>query len=342
VRPWTEVLAGRVDERLINAPSLEGNLLGDPATRPIAVYLPPGYDDSADRYPVIYVLHGFGSYVTRWSNRPSYAELTAREHIDAVFGDGAPGCLVAYVDAFTSVGGSQYVDSPGTGRYHSYLTTDVVSFVDAEYRTLAQPQSRAVLGQSSGGIGAITAALLRPDVFGAFAAHAPDACFDLTLRPDLALAHRALRDLYDSSYEAFFSDFAARLPKAQPNDAVLLLVWAMAACYSADPNGTVRLPFDLETGAVVSEVWQRWLAFDPVVLVPAHEDSIRQMRAIWLDAGRRDEHLLDLAAEIVAARIEDAGPDDFSFELYEGTHRDYQHRFAKSVHYLAERLARAG
>ncbi len=341
MRPWTEELFGRLEEREIHAPSLEGNPLGDPATRPISIYLPPGYEESAERYPAIYVLHGFGSYVTRWSNRPTYVDLTARERVDTAFRDGAPGCVVVYVDAWTSVGGSQYVDSPGTGRYHSYLTTDVIAFVDRQYRTLTSPASRAVLGQSSGGIGAITAALLRPDVFGAFAAHAPDACFDLTLRGDIALAHRALRDLYDSSYDAFFEDFRTRRAMSRPSDAPLTLVWAMASCYSTDPDGTVRVPFDLSTGELVNEIWERWLAWDPIRLVPRHEDAIRGMRGIWLDAGRRDEHLLDVAAELVARAIDDAGPEDFAFELYEGTHRDYQHRFALSVRYLAERLQRA-
>jgi S-formylglutathione hydrolase FrmB len=340
VRPWREELFGRIEERELHAPSLVDNPLGDPASRPISVYLPPGYDDSSARYPAIYVLHGFGSYVNRWTNR-QFFDLTARERIDAVFHEGAPACVVAYVDAWTSVGGSQYVDSPGVGRYHSYLTTDVVGFVDGEYRTLPAAASRAVLGQSSGGIGAITAALLRPDVFGAFAAHAPDACFDLTLRGDLALAHRALRDLYDSSYEAFFADFSSRLPMSRPSDSVLWLVWAMSACYSAEPNGAVRVPFDLVTGELLGETWERWLASDPLHLVPRHEEEVRGMRAIWLDAGRRDEHLLDVAAQIVAGEIEDAGPQDFAFELYEGTHRDYQHRLATSTRYLAERLARA-
>lgn len=340
VRPWSEELSGRLEERELHAASLEDNPLGDPSTRPIAVYLPPGYDGATVRFPTIYVLHGYGSYLNRWANRSMFG-LTAHEQIDQAFADGAPGCVVVYVDGWTSVGGSQYVDSPGVGRYQTYLIEDVVGFVDREYRTLPHPASRAVLGQSSGGIGAITAALLHPEIFGAFGAHAPDACFDLTLRGDLALAHRALRDLYDSSYQAFFSNFAARPPMSRASDFLLWLVWAMSACYSADADGTVRLPFDLASGELVEAVWGRWLAWDPIRLIPNHAEAIAKMRAIWLDAGRGDEHLLDVAAEMLARAIEDAGADDFAFELYDGTHRDYQHRFAFSVRYLAERLRRA-
>ncbi len=53
--------------------------------------------------------------------------------------------------AWTAYGGSQFVDSPGTGRYHSYLCDEVVPFVDAHYRTLPEPAHRAISGKSSVG-----------------------------------------------------------------------------------------------------------------------------------------------------------------------------------------------
>ncbi|MGA8296005.1 MAG: alpha/beta hydrolase-fold protein [Acidimicrobiales bacterium] len=339
MRPWSQELIGHIDEREFHSPSLDDNPLGDPSTRPIAIYTPPGYAESDLAYPSIYVLHGYGSHVATWSERHLF-DLTVPERIDEVFAMGGSPCVVVYVDAWTRFGGSQYVDSPGTGNYHTYLSTDVISYVDENYRTIPAPQSRAVIGQSSGGIGAITASLLRPDVFGAFAAHAPDACFDLTMRGELALAHRALRDLYDSSYDAFFSDFSSRLPMSRPSDFTLQLVWAMSACYSSDPDGTVRVPFDLSSGQLIEELWERWLDWDPYRLIPRHKDAVRQMRAIWLDSGRRDENLFDVAAEMLAHSLSAQDPKDFVFELYEGTHRDYRHRFATSVRYLAERLKR--
>src|SRR5919198_1259829 len=76
-------------------------------------------------------------------------------------------CLVVFVDAWTSLGGSQFIDSPGTGRYGSYLCDEVVSFVDAHYRTLAGPAHRGIMGKSSGGYGAMVTPMLRPDRFGA-------------------------------------------------------------------------------------------------------------------------------------------------------------------------------
>src|SRR3984885_3742180 len=134
--PWSGALAGRIDEHVVTSAALRGNPLGDPVERPLWVYVPPGYDDGDDRLPSIYVIQGYTGYVTMWANRDAYHQPFP-ETADALFASGqAPPCIVVWVDAWTAYGGSQFVDSPGTGRYHSYLCDDVVAFVAAHYRTL--------------------------------------------------------------------------------------------------------------------------------------------------------------------------------------------------------------
>src|SRR5207253_11348205 len=88
--------------------------------------------------------------------------------------DAQPPAIVVWADAWTSLGGSQFVDSPGTGRYHTYLCEDVIPFVDARYRTLAGAAHRGISGKSSDGYGAMITPLLRPDLFGGLATHAGD------------------------------------------------------------------------------------------------------------------------------------------------------------------------
>ena len=116
-------------------------------------------------------------------------------------------------------------------------------------------------------------------------------------------------------------------------------MYAMAACYSADEDGTVRLPFDPTTGREVPEVWQRWLAHDPVRMVPQHADALRSMKAIYIDAGTRDEWYLDLAAEAFRAELEAIGVTDVRFELFDATHMSIGYRYPISLAYLAERLS---
>ena len=339
--PWSATLSGRLDELVIESEVLRGNPLGDPHERPIWVYVPPGYDDApTSRYPTIYVIQGYTGHVAMWANRNAFRQPFP-ETADAVFAAGAPPCIVVYVDAWTSYGGSQFVDSPGTGNYHSYLCDEVVAFVDARYRTIPDRDSRAIAGKSSGGYGAMITPMLRPDVFGALATHAGDALYELCYVPEFAAVVRALRS-WDGNPHAWWADFQSRTAFTRPEDEVLLGIYGVAACFSADPNGEPVLPFDPVTGVVDPVTWQRWLDLDPVRMAPRYADALRSLRAIWIDAGTSDEYHLDIGAQAFRAELAAAGvPDDrVHFELFEGRHGGIDHRYPLALMWLADRLAR--
>ncbi|MGN9838427.1 alpha/beta hydrolase [Nonomuraea sp. H19] len=341
--PWSADLAGRLDHNVIDSALLRGNPLGDPHERPLLVYVPPGYDDAPDRrYPSVYVLLGYTGHVAMWLNRAPFRRPYP-ELADGVFARGeAPPAIVVYVDAWTSLGGSQYLDSPATGRYHSYLRDEVVPWVDARYRTIADRDHRAITGKSSGGYGAMVTAMLAPDVFGALATHAGDALFEVSAQVSFPGLARRLRDSYDGSYDTFLADFRGRLAGTKEGDLDLLEMYAYAAAYSADGDGTVHLPFD-DTGAIVPEVWRRWLAHDPVVMArePHYAEALRSMRAIWVDAGNRDEYFLDFGAVAFRRALEAAGvPDDrVYFELFDAGHGGIEYRYPLALAWLARRLS---
>jgi len=341
MRPWSSTYAGRLEELEITSRALEHNALGDSARRPLYVYLPPGYDDDPTRrYPSVYVLQGFFGAVPAWLHRSNNLRPTYPEMADELFSSGAaPPCIVVFVDAWTSLGGSQFVDSPGTGRYHTYLCEDVVSFVDASYRTLDGPEHRGVQGKSSGGFGAMITAMLRPDLFGGLATHAGDALYEYCHLPGLAAAYRTLREHHNSSFQVFLADMATRPALSLRSDAEVVSAWAMAACFSADEDGTVRVPLDMRTGRLDEAVWARWLAWDPVRMVPHHVPALCSQRAIWVDAGRSDDYYLDVAAEAFVAELAAVGVSDVAFELFEGTHAAIEYRYPLALAYLAERLS---
>ena len=68
-------------------------------------------------------------------------------------------------------------------------------------------------------------------------------------------------------------------------------MYGYACCYTPDPDrpGKGLVPFELDTGRLIDELWERWLALDPVRMAPAHADELRSMRRVYLDAGRGDE-----------------------------------------------------
>lgn len=342
MRPWSAPLAGRLEQHEIDSAALADNPLGDPARRPIWVYLPPGYDEEPERrFPAIHVIQGLTGQVDMWANRsalrPTFIELA-----DRLFAGGdAPPCVLVLVDAWTSLGGSQFVDSPGTGRYHTYLCEEVVPWVDASYRTLAAREYRGIAGKSSGGYGAMITPMLRPDLWGGLATHAGDALFEVCHLPSFPAVVRALRDHHDGSFERFWQDFRARPAFSRPGDHDLLNAWCMAACYSTDPDGTVHLPFDPATGALIDEVWERWLAWDPVRMAPHHADALRSLRAIYVDAGTHDEFNLDLGADAFRRALVALGvpAEIVHFELFDAGHGAIEYRYPLGIAHLAQRLA---
>src|SRR5438309_303718 len=247
--PWSLDFAGRMDEHVFTSEALRDNPLGDPHERPLWVYVPPGYDDEPDRrYPSVYMIQGFTGQVDMWRNRTALRR-NFPELADELFASGqAPPCVVAWVDCWTSLGGSQFLDSPGTGRYHTYLCEEIVPWVDRRYRTLPARDHRGIAGKSSGGYGAMVTPMLRPDLWGGLATHAGDALFEMCYLPEFRQSVRTLRDDYEGSYEKFWEDFRSRPAFSKDSDGTLLNDYCMAACYSADDDGNVNLPYDLATG----------------------------------------------------------------------------------------------
>jgi hypothetical protein len=335
--PWGRPLRGTLDEHAITSAALDTNPLGDPTTRPVWVLTPPHV--AADQpTPVIYQIQGFTGHIDMWRYRLSLRE-SALERFDAALADpDHPPVRLAFVDCFTSLGGSQFVDSPAIGNYHTYLCEEVVAFVDATYPTLPEAAHRGIAGKSSGGYGAMITPMLRPDLFGGFASHAGDSLFESCFAAEFRVVARALRDQYEGSYDKFWEDWNNRPAGSREHDSVIQMTWVMAACWSADPDGTVHLPFDAATGRIRDDVWQRWLDWDPVRMVPRYTDALRSQRAIWLDAGTRDEYWLDLGTTAVRDALAQVGVEPTHFELFDATHAGIEYRYPLAVRHLAERL----
>ena len=337
--PWNRRLRGRLDELVVESETLAGNPLGDPARRPLYVYVSPGVDDSGE-YVSVYVIQGFTGQLDMWLNRSPF-EPTMIERLDDVFGSGeCPPAVVVFVDAWTSFGGSQFINSASTGRYMDYLCDEVVPFVDSRYPVAASRDHRGLAGKSSGGYGAMVVPMLRPDVFGAFASHAGDALFENCYAADFRAVARSLRDDFDGSYDVFFERFRASDRLDFDRFGKPFEIYGYAVCYSPDKEnpGKALLPFDVETGRLDDEVWGQWLAWDPVRLAPERGEALASMRRIYLDAGKSDEWYLDLGAQAFAKELERMGIEH-SLDLFEGTHMGIQYRYPGAIAELARSLA---
>jgi S-formylglutathione hydrolase FrmB len=339
--PWDRPFHGTLDQLVVESDLLAANPLGDPAHRPLWVYLPPGVEpDHPKPLPSVYVIQGYTGQIDMWANRVAY-EPTFLERLDHLFASGnCPDAVVVMVDAWTSYGGSQFVDSASTGPYMSYLCDEVVAFVDERYPTLAHRDHRGLTGKSSGGYGAMVVPMLRPDVFGGLASHCGDALFEVSHLPDIPAVARRLRDDFEGSYEVFFERLAATEQFDFDKFGGPLEKYGCAACYSPDPAapGKALLPFEIETGRLIDDVWRQWLDWDPVRLAPSHADALRSMKRIYLDAGKRDEYYLDLGATAFAREVEKVGAT-CTLELFEGTHAGLTYRYPGAIRELVIALA---
>jgi len=339
--PWQRPLAGTLDTLVVESELLADNPLGDPATRPLYVYRSPGVElDHPKPLPSIYFIQGYTGQIDMVSNRDAF-EPTIIERIDAMFhGTETPAAIVAFVDCWTTYGGSQFLNSTGTGRYQDYLCDEVVAFIDERYPTAADRDHRGLTGKSSGGYGAMVVPMMRPDVFGALGSHAGDALFEVCYLPEFREAARVLRDEFDGSLDVFFD----RLAEADHFDfdrfAAPIADYGMAAAYSPDPErpGKGLLPYEIETGRLIDDIWERWLELDPVRMAPRHAEALRSMRRIYLDAGKSDEYYLDLGAQAFGHELEKLGVQH-SLELFDGKHGGISWRYPRAVRELVLALS---
>jgi S-formylglutathione hydrolase FrmB len=334
--PWERELQGGLDRLVVDSELLAGNPLGDPTRRPLYVYRSPGVvAESAGRVPSVYIIQGYSGQVDMWLARTPF-EPTFVERLDAMFAaGGCPDAVVVLVDAWTSLGGAQFLNSPGQGRYMDHLCDEIVPFVDARYPTLAGRDHRGLAGKSSGGYGAMVVPMLRPDVFGALASHAGDALFECCYLPDFRQIARTLRDHFEGSYDVLLDRVRAAERFDWEQFGMAFSLYAYAVAYTPDPDrpGKALIPFELGTGRLIDEIWQRWLDLDPVRMASRHADALGSMRRIYLDAGTRDEFYLDLGAQAFADELTRLGVDH-TLELFDGKHGGIGYRYPGAVREL--------
>jgi S-formylglutathione hydrolase FrmB len=333
-------LHGDLHVDFVSSPALKGNALGDPAERPVAVYVPPHYDpQGSKRYPVLYCLHGYTGNLAGMLSARAW-ELNVVQRMDRLVANHQmePAILVL-VDGFTRLGGSQYVNSIHNGDYATYTVRDVVRHVDGAYRTVPSEAGRAVLGKSSGGFGALHLCLRYPGTFAAFACHSGDAYFGYCYPHGFMDAQRTL-EKHEWNIAAFLEHFETADKRSQA-EFETMNVLAMTAAYSphAAKAFDLDLPFDRVTGEMDRVVFARWLSYDPVEECIGKRPELERLRLRYVDCGRRDEYGLDIGARVLVARMRDIGLQ-VRHEEFEDDHRNIGYRYDVSLPALTAVLER--
>jgi S-formylglutathione hydrolase FrmB len=308
-----------------DAPCLRDNPWHDPHVRDVLIYTPPGSDGRG--LPAILLLPGYSGTGEKLLAR-GLSDVPISTRIDRLILAGCPPFVAVMPDVMTSVGGSQYVDSDGIGRYASWLADELVPFVNA---TVGTSGGWGVVGKSSGGFGALHLALERPGVFQAVGCHSGDMGFDLCYLADFAPALRAWNAA--GGVEQFVKAFWAKDDPSSSDFAALNLL-CMACAYGGDASQRpipARMPLHPVTGEVRFDVLAAWSKFDPCL---RDLEPLRQLALLFVDVGDRDEYGLQFGARRFKRRLDDLGIP-VTYEEYAGGHRGNNHRWDRSLAALA-------
>lgn len=285
----------------IHGKSLEGNLERDAVDRDVFVFLPPSYSkDKHRRYPVVYALHGYSIGAEQWTH-----EIHVPQTIEGAFAQGSREMIVVLPDSKTMHNGSMYSSSVTTGDFENFIAHDVVSYIDAHYRTLPNRLSRGLVGHSMGGYGATRIGMKHSDVFGSLYIMSP-CCLSArqagTFNPEVEKKLESVKTEDDSAKLSFFE-------RAQ---------LAAAAAWSPDPkNPPLYLDLPFKNGEVQPDILAKWAANAPLAFIDQYIGNLRQYRAIGIDVGDQDGLRFDT---IKLHDVLDTYGIANSFEVYHGTH----------------------
>lgn len=303
-------LQGTLDEITVHGASLEGNLLGDSPDRHVMVYLPPSYASHPERrYPVVYLLHGFTDTDTRWFKGEKSWNLGQIEEKDVADGT-AKEMILVLPNALTKMHGAFYSTSATTGDWEGFITRDLISYIDAHYRTLARPESRGLAGHSMGGYGTLRIGLKHPEIYSSIYALSPCCLawlgdFHPGEAPKAAAAVEAVHSFAD-------------LDKA---DFGTLVVYALAAAWSPDVQ---KPPFYLDLPVAGTtpqpEILAKWSANMPINYLDQVIPRVRQLHAIAFDAGIHDEFQSIPISLVALDKDLNRYGIAHTYESYEGTH----------------------
>ena len=294
--------SGRVVVDSLYAASLE-NRMGESPKRALSVYLPPGYDTSGMRYPVVYFLHGFMGDHSLSPAMQSVLDGAIATHRIRPF-------ILVIPNERTSYDGSFYSNSGLFGNWEDFTARDLVQYIDGAYRTLARPESRGITGHSMGGYGALKLAMHHPNVFSSVYALSPGA---------LAIVRE-----YGPNSNTFRELSAMKTAVEIQNSYFPKVMVAFGRAWSPNPDNPpfyADFPFTYSGDSLVThpDILAKWHANMPVHMIEENLENLQHLRAIALDWGRNAGERFTQQCQMFSRRLENAGITHTA-EEYIGTH----------------------
>lgn len=285
--------------------AIEGNLIGDPAERDVTVYLPPSYQTNpGTRFPVLYMLHGFTDtesqwfgWEDHWINLHNVIEQSLEEGLSREM-------IVVMPNAYNRFRGSMYSSSPTIGDWETFIAKELVDYIDANYRTLADIKSRGLAGHSMGGYGTIRLGMKNPDVFSSIYMLSP-CCMEGGVNTNQEFMDRMESfTTFEQLEEASFFEIA---------------ILATSAAFAPNPDNPpfyFDLPF--ADGEVRQDIAYKIAANRTLYAIEQYIPNLKKLEAIGMDAGLQDTGINEATKKL--HELLEAYRIPHQYESYEGDH----------------------
>ncbi|MEO6694455.1 MAG: alpha/beta hydrolase-fold protein [Ignavibacteria bacterium] len=324
---------------------LKNNPLGDPIVRDFPVYLPPSYFETEKKFPVVYLLSGFTGTGIMNLNAGFLTDNIFQRLNRLISEKKIKDMIVVMPDCITKYGGSQFINSTGTGKYEDYLIREIVPYIDKKFRTIANKNSRAVCGKSSGGYGSVILAMKNPETFGLMCSTAGDMYFEYCYKPAFPKFITNIEN-YGKGDKAIAEFIKKEINYGQPKPKFFFDIMndiGMASCYSPNAEGmkgkgyNFDMPFDLSTGELNTVIFNKWLRHDPVRLTDKYLRNLKKLNLIFLDAGIHDEFNLHIGARIFCKKLKERNVKYVHEEFKDG-HRNIQYRYDRTFGIISDHI----
>lgn len=297
---------GNKERIKVYSQALEGNLVQDPAERDVTVYLPPSYATNQNqRYPVLYMLHGFTDDDSKWFGWEEHW-INLHEVLDAAFAEGqTKEMIVVMPNAYNRFKGSMYSSSVTIGDWETFVARELVNYIDTNYRTIPKVQSRGLAGHSMGGYGTIRLGMKYPEVWSAIYIMSP-CCMEgtmTTVTPEFTKGIEAITMIEQLEGAGFMQ----------------IAILASAAAWAPNPQ---KPPFFLDLpfadDEVLPEIAAKFSANRTLYVIEQYIPNLKKLKAIGMDAGLQDYGISGSTKKL--HELLEAYSIPHQYESYEGDH----------------------
>ncbi|WP_159427077.1 alpha/beta hydrolase [Formosa haliotis] len=251
----------------IQSEALNGNLINDPSNRDVTIYLPPSYQTNRDKtYPVLYLLHGFTDTDNKWFGRERHW-INMYDILNTSIANGtSKEFIVVMPNAYTTYKGSFYSSSKTNGDWETFITKELVDFIDNRFRTIPNAKSRGLAGHSMGGYGTLRLAMKYPDVFSSIYVLSA-CCMDDSFIPNAA----QIKNMEAVKYKFNIADL----------DFVESINLAFSAAWASNPkNAPLYIDLPYKDGILRPEILQKFSENQILHMVNPYLSNLKNLRLL--------------------------------------------------------------